>query len=123
MIYKGFHNFIPNLELSVLEYYTECYDIQNRILEDPIIILSYNGRTILGFESKTKENIGETSFSKDTANSKELFRKLQKSKFYFSIWYNKNDTEQLHAEDIIFTTKEELKSYMNQFLLGGRTNG
>ena len=122
MIYKQFNEFIPNLELSIIEYYTECYDIQNRILEDPILVLSYNGRTVLGFESKTKENIEESAFSRDTPASKELYKKLQKSKFYFALWYEKDDTENLQGIDMIFTTKEELKNYMNQFLLKGIVN-
>lgn len=116
MIYKGFNSFIPNLSLSVIEYYTSCYDIQYRILEDPIMVLSYKGFTILGFESKTKESIINTSFVNDTPNSKQLFTALQNSHFFFTIWYKSTDIEELHAEDIIFTTVDEMKGYMHKFL-------
>ena len=67
---------IPGLNLSVYEYYTECYDIQNRILEDPIVVYSYKGITVLGFESKTKPNIEESSFKNDTYKSKKYFQLL-----------------------------------------------
>ena len=116
MIYKTIDEMIPGLALSVYEYYTECYDIQNRILEDPIVVYSYKGITALGFESKTKTNIVDTSFKNDTYKSKKLFNILQSKKFYFVLWYENTNPEDLKAEDTILTSLDELKGFMQQFL-------
>lgn len=125
MLYKSIGEMIPGLNLSVYEYYTECYDIQNRILEDPIVVYSYKGITVLGFESKTKPNIEESSFKNDTYKSKKYFQLLKEKKFYFVIWYSNNNPEDLKAEETIFTSLNELKGFMQQFLKekGATLNG
>lgn len=125
MLYKSIGEMIPGLNLSVYEYYTECYDIQNRILEDPIVVYSYKGITVLGFESKTKPNIEESSFKNDTYKSKKYFQLLKKNKFYFTVWYENNNPEELYTEETVFTTLQELKGFMNQLLLskGDKKNG
>ena len=125
MLYKSIGEMIPGLNLSVYEYYTECYDIQNRILEDPIVVYSYKGNTVLGFESKTKPNIEESSFKNDTYKSKKYFQLLKENKFYFTVWYENNNPEELYTEETVFTTLQELKGFMNQLLLskGDKKNG
>ncbi len=116
MIYNNFNELIPNLKLTVLEYYLECYDIKNYILENPLFVFKNDEITVLGFVSQTK-NIKQSSFSNDTALSQKLYSTLKQTKFYFSIYYKNIDPEHIEAIEKIFSTKEELEAYIKQVFI------